>query len=87
MDALYTTSQAAEKIGASVRTVHRLAEKHGIGFRLGVQLAFSARDIPRLAEHYQGRAGAPAGNDFWTRRKPKSKGKSAKKPAEKKSRK
>lgn len=62
---LYTTAQAAERLGRSVRAVQSLARTHSIGQRLGRDLLLTEADITQLAVYRPGRpkraASEPAG--------------------------
>jgi hypothetical protein len=63
-----TSAEMADRIGASRRTVQRLAARLEIGERLGRDIHFTEADAAPLAAAFQGRPGAPDGNQFWRNR-------------------
>lgn len=77
---LYTTTEAAAKIGSHYATVWRLCQRHGIGSRVGRTTVLTQADVDRLAKLVRppGNPNFVAGNRFGmppkkTSRKPKKK--------------
>lgn len=65
--AIYTAAQVAQQIGATDRTVRRLANQHCVGAALGSRRVFCDADIDRLKSLFRGKSGNPnfvAGNEF-----------------------
>jgi hypothetical protein len=56
---LYSTTDAAARIGASPVTVRRLARLHRIGRQVAGVHLFGAADLAALAARFRGRAGNP----------------------------
>lgn len=63
------TSEAADRLQVSRRTIQRVAARHGIGSRVGSVLVLSESDLRRLGKLVQRRRGWPAGNQLWMKRK------------------
>jgi excisionase family DNA binding protein len=63
---LYTTTQAAVKLGTHYATVWRLCQRHGIGARVGRTTVLNQADLDRLAEFVRppGNPNFVAGNYF-----------------------
>lgn len=77
---LYTTGQAAAKIGRHKSSVQRAASRLGIGTATPLGLVLSDADLSRIAAEIKP-IGCPkmvAGNDLWRlRKKPKKRAKSS----------
>lgn len=56
---LYTSEEAAERLGVCGRTVRRAASKYGIGRKIGWAWAFTAQDITRLRKVIHSEPGNP----------------------------
>lgn len=59
---LHTTTDAANSLGVSTAWVRRLAQRDGIGRRVGRDWVFRESDVPRLrtaVEAARGRRGRP----------------------------
>jgi hypothetical protein len=60
MTALYSTTDTATRLGIDPSRVRRLAEKYGIGTKVGARAwVFTDADIERLRAISTGRAGRP----------------------------
>jgi hypothetical protein len=64
MTALYSTTDTATRLGIDPSRVRRLAERYGIGTKVGARAwVFTDADIERLRAISTGRAGRPKRSD------------------------
>lgn len=61
MKSLLTTSQAAARLGIDPSRVRRLAQRYGIGQKIGPRLwVFTDADVAALQSHSTGKSGRPS---------------------------
>ena len=63
---LLTVQQAAAVLGINERNVRRLAQRYGLGWRIGREWLFTSDDLAGLRERSTGRPGRPPKRELTT---------------------